>query len=135
MSRKQVMKIIRQCHRAETACKRARIECEKLMVALSPFLCEYLKKFNVRMNDGEYMVMSEDVCGTSYKVKQIIELINAGHGIISTEDISPIEIPLMEDTRGNCSRLDCVYNENGRCDMWDDFAMPEDVNDCDNFSI
>lgn len=39
---------------------------------------------------------------------------------------------LKEDTRGYCNR-NCVYNDNDRCDMWDDFAMPEDVNKCDNF--
>ena len=36
------------------------------------------------------------------------------------------------DIRGYCNR-DCIYSDNGRCDMWDDFAMPEDVNKCDNY--
>ena len=37
-----------------------------------------------------------------------------------------------EDVRGYCNR-DCIYCDNGRCDIWDDFAMPEDVNECDNY--
>ncbi len=39
---------------------------------------------------------------------------------------------IREDIRGHCYRP-CVYCDNGRCDMWDDFAMPEDVNSCSNF--
>lgn len=31
-----------------------------------------------------------------------------------------------EDTRGYCDR-NCIYSDNGRCDMWTAFAMPEDV--------
>ena len=38
-----------------------------------------------------------------------------------------------EDIRGYCNR-DCIYSDNGRCDMWDDFAMPEDIGNCDNYS-
>ena len=38
---------------------------------------------------------------------------------------------LQEDIRGHCNR-NCVYNDNGRCDMWDDFTMPEDINTCNN---
>ena len=40
---------------------------------------------------------------------------------------------LKEDIRGHCPRINCVYNDGGKCDMWDDFAMPEDVNKYDNF--
>lgn len=40
---------------------------------------------------------------------------------------------IREDIRGHCNR-DCIYSDNGRCDMWDDFDMPEDVNKCDNYS-
>ena len=40
---------------------------------------------------------------------------------------------IREDIRGYCNR-DCLYSDNGRCDMWDDFAMPEDVNKCDNYT-
>lgn len=40
---------------------------------------------------------------------------------------------IVEDIRGYCNR-DCLYSDNGRCDMWDDFAMPEDVNKCDNYT-
>lgn len=36
------------------------------------------------------------------------------------------------DIRGYCKR-NCIYSDNGRCDMWDDIDMPDDVNDCDNF--
>lgn len=39
---------------------------------------------------------------------------------------------MREDIRGYCNR-DCIYCDNGRCDMWDDFAMPEDVTKCDNY--
>ena len=38
-----------------------------------------------------------------------------------------------EDIRGYCNR-DCIYSDNDRCDMWDNFAMPKDVNKCDNYS-
>ena len=38
-----------------------------------------------------------------------------------------------EDIRGYCNR-NCIYCDNGRCDMWDDFDMPEDVDNCDNYS-
>ena len=37
-----------------------------------------------------------------------------------------------EDLRGFCNRP-CIYCDNGRCDMWDDLSMPDDVNECDNF--
>ena len=40
---------------------------------------------------------------------------------------------MREDIRGHCKR-NCIYSDNGRCDMWDDFAMPEDVNKCDNYT-
>lgn len=36
-----------------------------------------------------------------------------------------------EDVRGYCNR-DCVYSDNGRCDIWDD-SMQEDVNKCDDY--
>lgn len=36
------------------------------------------------------------------------------------------------DIRGYCKR-NCIYSDNGRCDMYDDIDMPDDVNDCDNF--
>lgn len=37
-----------------------------------------------------------------------------------------------EDIRGHC-HLHCIYNDKGKCDMWDDICIPEDVNTCDNF--
>lgn len=40
---------------------------------------------------------------------------------------------MTEDVRGFCNR-NCIYSDNGRCDMWDDFAIPEDVDNCDNYS-
>lgn len=40
---------------------------------------------------------------------------------------------MKEDIRGHCNR-DCIYSDNGRCDMWDDFAMPEDISKCNNYS-
>ena len=39
---------------------------------------------------------------------------------------------LREDIRGHCDRH-CIYNDGGRCDMWDDISMPDDINKCDNF--
>lgn len=38
-----------------------------------------------------------------------------------------------EDLRGHCERRNCIYNDDGRCDMWDEISMPDDVDDCDNF--
>ena len=36
------------------------------------------------------------------------------------------------DIRGYCKR-NCIYSDNGICNMWDDIDMPDDVNDCDKF--
>lgn len=41
---------------------------------------------------------------------------------------------LREDTRGWCKRKTCVYNDNGKCDMWDDICMPDNVDSCDNYA-
>ena len=30
--------------------------------------------------------------------------------------------------------MDCIYFDNSKCDMWDDFAMADDVNKCDNYT-
>lgn len=38
---------------------------------------------------------------------------------------------IREDTRGHCKR-ECVYNDNGRCDMWDEISVPEENENCDN---
>lgn len=38
-----------------------------------------------------------------------------------------------ENIKGWCERRDCLYNENGRCEMWDEMMMPDDVDDCENF--
>ena len=40
---------------------------------------------------------------------------------------------MKEDIRGFCDR-DCIYSEDGRCDMWDDIDMPADVNKFDNYT-
>ena len=34
-----------------------------------------------------------------------------------------------EDIRGYCDR-NCIFSDNGGCDMWDAFAMPEDTDKC-----
>lgn len=39
----------------------------------------------------------------------------------------------MEDTRGICNRKSCIYNDGGRCDMWDDIDIPDNVMLCENF--
>ena len=39
----------------------------------------------------------------------------------------------IKDIRGYCNR-NCIYSDNGRCDMWDDIDMPDDVNKCDNYT-
>ena len=39
---------------------------------------------------------------------------------------------MKEDIRGFCDR-DCIYSDDGRCDMWDDIDMPEEVENCDNY--
>ena len=39
---------------------------------------------------------------------------------------------IREDIRGHCNR-NCIYWNKGRCDMWDDLAMPENV-ECDNYT-
>lgn len=38
---------------------------------------------------------------------------------------------IREDIRGHCGRL-CVYNDNGRCDMWDEISVPGENEKCDN---
>ena len=40
---------------------------------------------------------------------------------------------MKEDIRGYCNR-NCIYSDNGRCDMWDDFAMPEEIDKCNNYT-
>lgn len=40
---------------------------------------------------------------------------------------------MEEDLRGTCMRSNCIFCDNGKCDMWDDIDMPEDTNNCDNF--
>ena len=40
---------------------------------------------------------------------------------------------MKEDIRGHCNR-NCIYSNNGRCDMWDDFTMPEEIDKCNNYT-
>ena len=40
---------------------------------------------------------------------------------------------MREDLRGKCNR-NCIYSDNGKCDMWIDCAMPDDVNKCDKYT-
>ena len=36
---------------------------------------------------------------------------------------------IREDIRGYCDK-NCIFYDNGRCDMWDAFSMPEDMDKC-----
>ena len=38
---------------------------------------------------------------------------------------------LREDLRGICHRP-CIYNDNGKCDMWDELSVPDETDKCDN---
>lgn len=38
---------------------------------------------------------------------------------------------LREDVRGICHRP-CIYNDKGRCDMWDELSVPDESEKCDN---
>ena len=40
---------------------------------------------------------------------------------------------IKEDIRGYCNR-NCIYSDNGRCDIWDNFAMPEEIDKCNNYT-
>lgn len=40
---------------------------------------------------------------------------------------------IREDIRGVCPRTDCLWNDSGKCDMWDEPDIPENVNECDNY--
>ena len=37
-----------------------------------------------------------------------------------------------EDIRGHCNR-NCLYSDKSKYNMWDNFCMPDDVNNCDNY--
>lgn len=37
------------------------------------------------------------------------------------------------DTRGLCDRRHCIYNDDGKCDMFDDISMPDSVDECNNY--
>ena len=39
---------------------------------------------------------------------------------------------MREDIRGHCNR-NYLYSDKGKCNMWDDFYMSDDVNNCDNY--
>lgn len=36
------------------------------------------------------------------------------------------------DIRGLCKR-NCIYNDNGKCDMFDDISMPDSIDECNNY--
>ena len=38
---------------------------------------------------------------------------------------------LREDVRGTCHKP-CLYNDNGKCDMWDEISVPDETEKCDN---
>lgn len=38
---------------------------------------------------------------------------------------------LREDLRGICHRP-CIYNYEGKCDMWDELSVPDETEKCDN---
>ena len=38
---------------------------------------------------------------------------------------------LREDIRGICHKS-CLYNDNGKCDMWDEISVPDETEKCDN---
>ena len=38
---------------------------------------------------------------------------------------------LREDLRGICHRP-CIYNDEGKCDMWDELSVPDETEKCDN---
>ena len=37
------------------------------------------------------------------------------------------------DNRGSCDKH-CIYNDNGRCNMFDDISMPDNVSECRNYT-
>ncbi len=36
---------------------------------------------------------------------------------------------LREDIRGICHRP-CIYNDKGKCDMWDELSVPDETEEC-----
>lgn len=36
------------------------------------------------------------------------------------------------DIRGLCNR-NCIYNDNGKCDMFYDISIPDNVDECNNY--
>lgn len=38
---------------------------------------------------------------------------------------------LREDIRGICHRP-CIYNDKGKCDMWDELSVPNETEECEN---
>lgn len=39
---------------------------------------------------------------------------------------------LKEDIRGICHRS-CIYNDKGKCDMWDELSIPDKTEECENY--
>lgn len=38
---------------------------------------------------------------------------------------------LKEDIRGVCNKS-CIYNDEGKCDMWDELSAPGKTEECEN---
>lgn len=38
---------------------------------------------------------------------------------------------LREDIRGTCHKS-CLYNDEGKCDMWDELYVPDETEKCEN---
>ena len=38
---------------------------------------------------------------------------------------------LREDIRGTCHKS-CIYNDKGKCDMWDELSVPGKTEKCEN---
>lgn len=41
---------------------------------------------------------------------------------------------LREDIRGICHRS-CIYNDKGKCDMWDELSVPDETEECANQEV
>lgn len=50
----------------------------------------------------------------------------------STQNLKCRDMSTAIDIRGLCNRS-CIYNDNGKCDMFDDISMPDDVDGCNNY--
>lgn len=71
-------------------------------------------------------------------VMRLTNASNFGDYNLNVNDFSHMKKGDIEEVNINledcCHRQNCIYNDNGRCNMWGDFTMPEDVNKCDNYT-